>query len=281
MRSIRQKKKKIVITAAITGAITTKEKNKNLPLSPDEIVSTAVKCHKEGASIIHIHVRDENHRPSLDYSRYSDVIKRIRKATNVLICMSTSSYGVTISDSERLKLYDLNPDFASLTFGDFIRVGGANYNSREFINKSLDKMLDMGIIPEIEIFNEHMLNNCIEYFNIRGIVPYVQLIFGAEGGMPGDIETVEYITSLVPQSWMYSLAGVGKNQLPINLYGMLKGCDGIRTGFEDNVYCKYGELADSNEQLVARLRDYADSLNIPIADVNETRYLFSKSYKPF
>ena len=118
--------KQMILTAALTGAITPKEKNASLPTTVDEIVQSAYWCYKSGASIVHIHVRDNENKAALEYKLYEEVIHRIRGMCEILICISTSSYGVQISDEERLKLLDLDTDLATLTFGNVYRNGGTN-----------------------------------------------------------------------------------------------------------------------------------------------------------
>lgn len=265
---------KAIIVAAITGAITQKSKNSNLPTTVSEIIECAYQCYLSGAAVIHIHVRDKDGNPSLCYETYEKVINGIRQKCDVLICISTSSFGVKIDDNSRLQLLDLHTDFASLTFGNVIRKNGVNNNSDYYIQSAYRKMLAKKIIPEIEIFNKDMLLRCIQIFKDKPISPYIQLIFGVDETMNADYGIFSELTNLIPKHWLWSAAAVGKNQLPVNLMCLLKGGRIIRTGFEDNIYLYRGKLAESNQQLVSRLRNYMLNLNIECASPQEAKRIF-------
>ena len=260
MTSNTSAKNKIGITVALTGAITSSSDNKALPVTEESIVRNTVECYYAGASIVHLHIRDKVEAPSINYHRYKSLLSKIHESVQIITCISTSSYGVSVSDKERLKLLDLSADMASLTFGNIYRSRGKNTNSDYFIEASLYKMYCRNIIPEIEIFNEQMLDRCINYCEKKRYNPFVQLIFGAEGGMDAEMRTAVQLISQIPVEYKWSAAAVGKQQLAINLFSLLSGATVVRTGFEDNVFYRRGILATSNAQLVNRLKGIISEL---------------------
>lgn len=262
----------MIITAALTGAMTTKSKNENVPITPIEIAKSAYDCYKKGASIIHIHARNSIGDASLSYSIYEEIIGRIREKCNVLICLSTSNYGVNITDEERIKLLDLDIDLATLTYGSVYRKNGAILNSKQYLCECLVEMKKKGIIPEIEIFNEWMQFNLIKDFeNCKDTNMLVQYIFGSKGGMSADYDKVVEIIGRTPTSWRWSAAGIGMMQLPVNLISIINNSDAVRTGLEDNVYYEKSIKAKGNQQLVERLVRILDNANIGISTVEEAK----------
>lgn len=262
----------MIITAALTGAMTTKSKNENVPITPIEIANSAYDCYEKGASIIHIHARNSIGGASLSYSIYEEIIGRIREKCNVLICLSTSNYGVNITDEARIKLLELDIDLATLTYGNVYRKDGAILNSEQYLCECLKLMKKKGIIPEIEIFNEWMQFNLIKDLeNCKELNMLVQYIFGSKGGMSADYDNVVEIIRRTPSSWRWSAAGIGMMQLPVNLVSIINNSDAVRTGLEDNVYYEKGIKANGNQQLVERLARILGNANIGIANVEETK----------
>lgn len=266
---------KLILCAALTGALTPKSKNSNLPVTTKEIIRSAYDCWNAGVTMVHLHVRDENQSPSLDYDRYKEVIEGIRQKCNVLICISTSNFGVNISDDDRLKLLDLNADVASLAFGNLIRENGSITNSKYYIEKGFKKMTQKNTKPEIEIFNREMYNAYKEFVlnNVTITKPYIQLVFGSPGGMSADYKNVLDMIEEIPQNWIWSAAAVGKMQLPVNIITMLNGGQVVRTGMEDNIYYNKGELAESNAQLVERLVRLSREFGREIANSMEAKQI--------
>src|SRR6186713_2698283 len=107
----------VIITCAITGAETTREKQPNLPITPKEQAIAAEECVKAGASIIHLHVREDDGSPSQRPERFKESIDAIRaKAKDVIIQISTGG-AVGEPIEKRAKPLALKPDMASLNIG--------------------------------------------------------------------------------------------------------------------------------------------------------------------
>lgn len=265
-------REKVVICAALTGSITSKANNLNLPINENEIVQAAVMANKAGAAMVHIHVREYDGSPSLSYSKYQYVIEKIRELCNVIICISTSNYGIEISDNERYELYKLDADIFSLAFGSLDRPNGKIVNSNAFISNSLEIISSLGKKAEIELFNTVMIESCYDYVyshNIRR--PYLQYIFGSPGGMKATYSNISAVIENTSNNWLWSVVGVGKMQLPANIISMTAGAKILRTGLEDNVYLERGIKASSNSQLVSRLVNLADLCGYDIANPNEAK----------
>lgn len=265
--------KKIILCAALTGAMVTKEKNENIPLHEDEIINSAYECYRAGAAIVHLHVRDQWGKPSLSFDKYNYIIREIRKRCNVLICISTSNFGVNIKNQERYNLYDLDTDLASLAFGNLYRENGSITNDKEFIMNSIKIMEKKNICPEIEIFNEKMFFDLLEFYekNFLYRPPYVQYVFGSPGGMSATYENIIKFINLTPQDWYWSAVGVGKMQLSTNLITMMSGATVARTGLEDNVYFLKDVKAYSNAQFINRLVKISNDIGMQVASPEEAR----------
>lgn len=265
-------REKIVICAALTGSITSKANNLNLPINEDEIIQAAIMANRAGAAMVHIHVREHDGSPSLSYSKYQYVIKKIRELCNVIICISTSNYGIEISDQERYKLYDLDADVFSLAFGSLDRPNGKIVNTSTFISNSLEIIESLKKKAEIELFNTTMIESFHDYVcshNIRH--PYLQYIFGSPGGMRATYSNISTVIENISDNCLWSAVGVGKMQLPANIMSMTAGAKILRTGLEDNVYLERGIKASSNSQLVSRLVNLIDLCGYDIADLNDAR----------
>lgn len=269
----------VIISAALTGSITTKEDNEHLPITEDEIVSDAIACAEAGASIIHLHVRDASGNPSLSYDHYQGIIRKLREETDALICVSTSNYLINIADDDRLKLYNLDAELFSLAFGSLVRPHGTTDNSESFLTKSIELLTRSGRIPEIELFNFEMIDSFKKFLARYPIeTPYVQYIFGSQGGMKATYANIANCIETTPKNWLWSAAGVGRMQLPVNVITLSAGCTTIRTGLEDNVYYEYKIKAKSNAQLVRRIVNVCNAYGCEIASPEIARRILKLSY---
>ena len=142
---------KLIITAALTGAEVTRELQPNLPLTPEEIAEESYQCFLAGASIVHIHARDEEGNPTQSYEVYKDIKERIEKKCNVIIQPSTGGATWHTAD-ERLQPVELSPEMATLSTGTVNFGDDVFMNTKEYIEKFALRMKELGVKPEIEIF---------------------------------------------------------------------------------------------------------------------------------
>lgn len=271
-------KNKVIITAAQTGAMSSKSMNPNVPEQPDEIAASAYACYNEGAAICHIHARDPEGKPSADMSIYQDIHDRIRDKCSLIIQDSTGG-GPNLSQEERIQCLKTGPEMASLNMGSLMRVAGpykgkAWSNLPEEIDHYVGEMAKRGIKPEMEVFNHAMLLE-VQRVIKEGLVTkpyYVNIVLGMryQGAEPATAQTLYSIVQSLPADTIFNCTGVGSMQTPIAAMGMLLGgC--CRVGMEDNLYYAKGQLAESNAQLVARIVRIARELGKEPATPDEAR----------
>jgi len=267
--------RKIIVTAAVCGSRPTKEMNPAVPYSPSEIASAAVECHRAGASIAHIHVRDpESGRPDFKTELFQEVKDRIQRECDMLVNLTTS--GLMLSGPEvieqRLQPVALKPELCSLD------IGSINFQDRVFMNPpewgaaAAKRMRASGVKPEIEVFDVGHVYQAIDLIN-QGLVdapPYFQLCLGVKWGLAGTPENLIYLKNLLPREAVWSVLGVGRAQLPMITLGILLGGH-IRVGFEDNLYIRKGTLAVSNAQLVENAVNLIQDLQCEVATPEDAR----------
>lgn len=273
--------KPVIISAAITGSITTREKLPWLPVTPREIADSAVAAARAGAALVHIHVREPDGTPSARAVLYQETIELIRSESDVLICATTGSGGGRFTEDERLTALDLQPDLASLDCGS-INFGERVFeNSPSFLRRLAAEITTRGIVPEIECFDLAMVKNA-EWLADEGLLPgpgapwWFQFCFGVRGGAPGDASTLLAMRSLLPDGAEWSVLGVGRAQLRVAFLALAEGGH-VRTGLEDNIYYQPGQLAESNAQLVERVVRLASELGRPVATPDDARALLRRA----
>jgi len=249
---------KVIITAALTGAVTPKEKNSSIPLTPEEIAEDAYACWKAGAAIVHLHMRNDEGIGCMDAEKFAETIRLIRakKDCDVVInCTSSGdNTGTATNETRMLHMKTLNGiEIGSYDAGSFNWMpGGVFENSPEFLKNLGNVYIQRGIKPEVEIFDVGMLgvaNYFIEKGNLLKPVHY-QFCLGVLGGMPATVENLVYLVNHIPADATWSAMGIGRNHLPI-MYAALALGGNIRVGLEDNVYYSKGVPA-TNVQLVER-----------------------------
>ncbi|ABD86208.1 3-keto-5-aminohexanoate cleavage protein [Rhodopseudomonas palustris] len=245
-----------VITAALTGAMTPKDINEFIPLTPQEIASDAYACWKAGAAVVHIHMRDDAGHGTMSAAKFAETIELIRdhKDCDVIINCTTSGDN-RASDAERM-IHVATVDgveMASYDAGSFNWMpGGVFMNSPKFLDELGQLLIARGIKSEIEIFDSGMLG-IADYFMKKGKLStpgHYQFCLGVLGGMPATVENLIYLKSKLPADATWSAFGVGKDHLPI-LFAAIALGGNVRVGLEDNVYFAKGVKA-TNVGLVER-----------------------------
>lgn len=266
---------KVIITAALTGAVTPKEINENIPLTPQEIADDAYACWKAGAAVVHLHMRDDQGMGTMDAKKFEETIKLIRekKDCDVIINCTTSGDN-RASDDERMfhmKTVD-GIEMASYDAGSFNWMpGGVFMNSPQFLEKLGLTLMERGIKPEVEIFDAGMLG-ITDYFVKKEKLSFpvhYQFVLGVLGGMPATVENLLYLVNKIPAGSTWSAFGIGKGHLPI-LYTSIALGGNIRVGLEDNVYFSKGVKA-TNVQLVNRAIDAIKTFGKEPATSSEAR----------
>lgn len=262
---------KLIITAALTGAEVTKKLQPNLPVTPDEIADAAYECYKAGASIVHIHAREKDGNPTQDYKVYKEIKEKIETKCNIIVQPSTGG-AVWHSAEERLQPVELSPEMATLSCGTCNFGPDVFMNSQEYIEKFAKRMKELGVKPEIEVFERGMINNAIRLAK-KGFIEkpmHFDFVLGVPGACPGTPEDLMYMLSSIPEGSTWTVAGIGRSELSLATMAVILGGH-VRVGFEDNIYYSKGVLAESNAQLVERIVRIAKELEREIATPDEAR----------
>jgi uncharacterized protein (DUF849 family) len=264
-----------LITVAPTGAEHAKSDVPNLPVTIEELVQTAKDCERVGAAMIHVHIRGEDTRPTLDLQRLKDTVAALREETSLVVQLSTGG-AVTDPEEHRLRVLDAMPDSASCTMGTVNFGDDVFMNRWEFVVELHKRMQDRGIVPEYEIFDLGQLASLHRLLDQHGLPAgghvHVDLVMGVPGGMPGDTETLVAALRMIPQGATFSATGVGRTSLPVMLASLSAGGH-LRVGMEDTVSYARGERVRDNAQLVARAAGLAKIAQRPPMPVDAVRTL--------
>ncbi len=266
---------KLIITAALTGAEVTRENQPNLPLTPDEIAEAAYQCYLAGASIVHVHARDAEGKPTQSYDVYKEIKEKIEAKCNIIFQPSTGG-AVWHGPEERLQPVDLKPEMATLSAGTCNFGPDVFMNTEEYIEKFATKMKEMGVKPEIEVFERGMIENAKKLVK-QGLVEtplHFDFVLGVPGACPATPEDLLYMVRNIPEGSTWTVAGIGRHELPLATMGIILGGH-VRVGFEDNVYYGKGQLAQSNAELVERVVRIAKELGREVATPDEARRILN------
>jgi uncharacterized protein (DUF849 family) len=268
---------KLILTAALCGAGTTKAQTPHVPITSDEIAADSVACVKAGASVLHIHVRDKDGANSMDTEIFVEVVGKVRAALaaeglDAILNLTTS--GSKFSEELRMgHLPVLKPEMCSYDPGTMNWANSYVFlNTPAFLEKLGNYVQELDIKPELEIFDGGMIGN-IEYYIKKGVLKtpcHVQFVLGVTGGMPGDAAALSYLLPRIPKGSTWSITGIGRSHVPCMLLGLAEGCDGLRVGLEDNIFYEKGVLA-TNAGLVARAAEFGKLAGREIANAAEAR----------
>lgn len=266
-----------VITVAITGAIPRKADTPAVPVTPSEQIESTHEAFEAGASVVHIHVRDEDESPSSDpelFARVRDGV--VEHCPGMIIQFSTGGRGRT--QSERGQMLYLKPDMASLTTGSVNFPSQIYENPPQLVEQLARSMLEYTVKPEIEVFDAAMLYNA-KLLADRGLLKrpcQVQFVMGIPNALPARRQLLEFLvgelTDLMPDA-TWSAAGIGRHQLEVNQWCLELGGH-VRTGLEDNIKYDKDRLARSNAELVARVAEMCGAFGRHAATAAEARTLF-------
>lgn len=244
-----------------------------VPLQPEEIAEEIYQCYKAGASIAHIHVRDDEDKASMSFEKFEKTVKLVREKCDIVINLTTSG-GIGIDDEVRMKPFiELKPEIASYDCGSMNWQHSTVFeNSPQFLEKLGIAMQENDVKPEIEIFDAGMVYNALHYYK-KGILKgplHFQFVLGVPGGMAATVENLVYLKNLIPADATWGAIGIGKQHLPI-LYATLALGGNLRVGMEDNIFYKKGQLAKSNVEFIERTKRTVIEMGKEIATPAETR----------
>jgi uncharacterized protein (DUF849 family) len=270
-----------LITVAPTGAESEKSAVPALPVTLDELVTTAKECREAGAAVIHVHIRNVAGRPTLDRGRLAETVRALREATDLIVQLSTGG-AVTDSFEDRLAVLDAAPDACSLTCGT-VNFGDEVFaNPWPFIRDLYRRTLEAGVVPEFELFDlghvaalHRLLDDLGEP---AGGHVHCDLVMGVPGGMPGNAATLVQAVAALPDGATWSATGIGRTTLPVMLAALAAGGH-LRVGMEDTVTFARGRPVASNAELVERAAQLAALAQRPAMDPGQARQLLGVSHR--
>lgn len=266
---------KLIITVALSGAEVSREDNPNLPVTPAEIAEEAYRCCQAGASIIHLHVRDEDEAATQSGDIFKETIDKIKEKCDPIIQVSTGG-AVGMEPEERLQPVYLKPEMATLTTGSVNFGDDVFLNPLAYIEDFAKVMQKHGVKPEVEVFDVGMVNNALQLLK-KGLLTeplHFDFVMGVPGAIPATIQNLLHLVDAIPSSSTWSVAGMGRHELPLGTAAIIMGGH-VRVGFEDNIYFEKGVLAESNAQLVERIARVAQIHNRPVASPNQARQVLN------
>ena len=267
---------KLIINAAITGMVPMKSDTPHVPITVDEIVADIKRARDAGASIVHLHARQED--GSADYRAevYSQILAGARAvAPDVILCVSTSGrvFKTFEQRSEVLDCRNPQPEMASLTLGSMNFPKVASVNDPDMIRSLAQRMTERGIVPEMECFDLGM----VEYANYLVerhvlVAPfYCNLLLGSLGTLSATPANLARMVGALPNGTTWAAAGIGRFQFPMNALAIAMGGH-VRVGLEDNIwYDDERTRLATNAELITRLVRIAQACGREIATPDEAR----------
>ena len=269
-------KDKVILTVAPTGSSTSRKQTPHVPLTPAEIADETYRSWQAGASVVHLHVRDDEGNACMCYDKFKEAIQRIRDKCDIVINMTTAG-GFGVADEDRIRPLDLLPDMATMDAGSMNVTGDfVFHNSIAFLEKLGRRTQELSIKPEIEVMDTGMVYTALRLIE-QGYIerpPHFQFVLGMANGMAATVDNLVYMKNLLPADATWSAFGIGRNHLPILMATIALGGH-VRVGMEDNIYLSAGERATSNAQFVERTRKIIELNNKSVATPDEVRQMMN------
>ncbi|HEX3829457.1 MAG TPA: 3-keto-5-aminohexanoate cleavage protein [Sporichthyaceae bacterium] len=260
----------VVITVATTGPIASKADNPSLPTQPEEIAAAVHRAYGLGAAVAHVHVRDEQDRPTADLSIARRVMDLIAERCPILIQLSTG-VGLGVSFEDREKLVELRPRMATLNPCSMSFGSGEFLNPPAGVRRLAARMQELGVKPELEVYDTGHLDT-VQRLRDEGLLDdplQFSIVLGVAGGAAATpVNLVEMVRRL-PEGCVWQVIAIGRANLALTGIGLAMGGN-ARAGMEDTLYLGKGRPVQGNDPLVARAVALAKDLDHDIATVDET-----------
>jgi uncharacterized protein (DUF849 family) len=285
----------VFITCAVTGSGNTVGKSPHVPVTPEQIATSAIDAAKAGAAVVHIHVRDpQTGIGSRRVELYAEVADRIRSSGVDVVLNFTAGMGgdLVLGGDEQVLPYnpdgtdmagaterldhvrELMPEICTLDCGTMNFASGGDYimvNTPSVLRSMAKQVQDLGVRPELEVFDFGHLVQVKEMIQ-QGLLDdpvMIQLCMGIAYGAPDDPTTFMAMVNALPNDSIFSAFSISKMQLPFVAMAALAGGN-VRVGLEDNLYLGPGHKA-TNAELVARAKQILESMNVRIIGAQEVR----------
>ena len=265
---------KLIITIAPTGNVPTYELNPNSALTIEKIVKDVKECKEAGATVAHLHVRDEKFLPTSDRETYKKLLKELEDV-DIIKQVSTGARGGENTIEWRGQMLDLEADMASLSTGSSNFPTSVNANSPSLIKGLAKKMLDNNLKPEIEVFDLAMIRNAV-YLMKTGYLKgplHFNMVMNVPGSIKGSAKNLMFMVDSIPAGSTWSVSGIGNSQIEMITMAILLGGH-VRTGLEDVLMYDKNTHA-TNKMLVERVVRIAKELGREIATPEEARKILS------
>jgi 3-keto-5-aminohexanoate cleavage enzyme len=259
----------VTLTAALTGPIATKADNPALPVTPEEIATSGADAAAAGAAVLHVHLRDQDGRPTADLEVARRVVAAIAERTDALIQLSTG-VGLAVEFEERARLVEARPAMATLNVCSMSFGTGEFRNPPDGVRRLAARMRDLGVKPELEIYDTGHLAVALRLCEEGLLEEPLQfsIVLGVRGGMSATPQDLMSLVSKMPETAVWQVVAIGASNLTLTTIGLALGAN-ARTGLEDTLLLRRGEPAESNAQLVTRLAAVAHALERPITKPSE------------
>jgi len=278
----------VVITAALTGVLATREQCPAIPYTPVEIAEEAKRAAEAGASIVHIHARNPEGGPEWRVETFAEILSEVRARTDVIVNFSTGAIGIP-PEQRIAHIRDLRPEIGALNMGSmnyaiYSAKKKAFYHDHVFANPFkdiqffLEAMNSAGVRPELECFDTGHIANTAPLIDMGVLKPPYQfsLIMGVLGGIPGTTRHLTNQVDTLPPESHWQVIGIGLNQWALVAAAVTMGGN-VRVGLEDNFYVEEGKMATSNGELVQKAARLAHDLGRDVATVDEARKILCLS----
>ena len=296
------KNRKVILSCAITGSVHTPTMSEYLPITPQQIVDSALEAAQAGAAILHLHARDpQNGKPSAEHAHFQQICPVLAERTDAIL-------NITTGGSSRMKIEErlgyplkVKPEMCSLNLGSMNfsfhpvaeRISEWRYDwEKEYVEGSKDVVFrntfadieyllrhlgEGGTRFELECYDVGHLYNLAYFVDRKLIMPpiFIQAIFGILGGLGPDPENLFVMRSTADrlfgrEDYQFSVLGAGRHQMSLLTMGAIMGAN-VRVGLEDSLYLGPGHKAKSNAEQVRKIRRILEELSFEIATPTEVR----------
>jgi 3-keto-5-aminohexanoate cleavage enzyme len=260
----------LIITVAPVGAELTPDQTPHLAVTPQALGEVARKVREAGASVIHVHCRNDDGSNTHDVARFRDAYEHIRANSDLIVQFSTGG-AIGMTPQERAQPLQLRPEMATLTCGTVNFGDDIFENSFPIMRGILAGMKEYGVVPELEIFDKGHIANArrLQKEGLLTFPRHADFVLGVPGGLDATVPNLCDLVQGLPEGCTWSVAGIGRMQLPLAVVAIAMGGH-VRVGLEDNIYYSKGRLA-TNEELVARVVRIAVEMGRPVATPQQAR----------
>jgi 3-keto-5-aminohexanoate cleavage enzyme len=272
----------VVISAALTGVLATREQCPAIPYTPKEIAEEAKRAAEAGAAIVHIHARTPEGGPDWRVETFAEILSEVRARTDVIVNFSTGAIGIPVED-RIAHIRELRPEIGALNMGSmnyaiYSEKKKTFYHDHVFANPFkdirffLEAMSGAGVRPELECFDTGHIANTAPLIDMGVLKPPYQfsLIMGVLGGIPGTARHLVNQVDTLPEGSHWQVIGIGLNQWTL-VAAALAMSGNVRVGLEDNFYVEAGRMAKSNGDLVEKAVRLANDLGRQVASIEQAR----------